>query len=92
MVTEQPAQLPHSLTGLAPHLPDPGGQRGVGADVAWALTTFHRHCHTDDDENVHLNVGSLGREAAQHPVLAHQLGYELLIAQAILEGNEYSAL
>ena len=48
--------------------------------------------HCEDDDNVHLNVGALGREAAQHPVLAHQLSYELLIAQAILEGDEHSAL
>ena len=59
VVTEQPAQLPHPLTGLAPHLPDPGGQRGVGADVARALTmivivrmmSMHDYCHREDDAN-----------------------------------------
>ena len=48
VVTEQPAQLGDPRTGLAPHLPHPGGQVSVGSDVARALT----RCSAHDGDNV----------------------------------------
>ena len=32
-----------------------------------------------------LNIGSLGRQTSQHSRLPHQLGYQLLVTQTILE-------
>ena len=46
VTTEQPTQLGDPLTGLAPHLPHPGGQVSVGSDVARALTMWSG----DDDD------------------------------------------
>ena len=90
MTAEELTELGHPLTLLPRHLPDPGGEGGVGADVTRALASCH---HTGPKiHNVHLNVGALGGEPPQHPVLPHQLRYQLLVTQAILKGDEHRAL
>ena len=71
VLAEERAELAHPVSLPRLHLPHPGGEVGVGPDVAGAL-----------------NIGPLGSQTSQHSGLPHQLGYELLVTQTILEGYE----